>query len=115
MHEATRKKERRQFGRRSTVWHAWVLLNGRPRVTCIVRNFSVGGALLEFLDSPPPVQNFKLAIEHLDFKTHCDVRHRNGTAVGVYFPHEVRDFDTKGCSHSSRIAGDIRPAPGMGT
>ena len=39
--------DRRNFGRRQTVWHAWIHVAGRPRMTCLVRNISAGGALLE--------------------------------------------------------------------
>jgi hypothetical protein len=100
--------EKRQFGRRQTIWHAWVLMSGRPKQACIVRNFSIGGAQLEFLDVPPPVHSFKLKIEHVRFEGQCEVRHRNGKVVGVFFPEELHTMERSGHSSSSRIVDGMR-------
>ncbi len=77
--------ERRQFGRRTTVWHAWIVTSGPRRTACVVRNLSVTGALLE-LEVPawlPPI--FTLAIEDRDISIACEVRHRGQHGVGVSF------------------------------
>ena len=75
--------ERRQFGRRRTLWHAWVKVAGRGREPCIVRNFSEAGALLEF-DGPVPVAgHLILTIEPFGFEVACHVRHRSRTGLGV--------------------------------
>ena len=100
--------DKRQFGRRQTVWHAWAQMSGRPTLACVVRNFSAGGALLEFLDVPPPVHSFRLIIEHVGFESACDVRHRNGKTVGVYFPEEVKALETDGKSNSAKIVENMR-------
>jgi PilZ domain len=81
--------DRRQFGRRSTVWHAWVVVAGRPRQACIVRNVSPTGALLEFPDAPPEAHEFRLLIDTLGFEARCDVRHRNRNLIGVFFPRDA--------------------------
>jgi hypothetical protein len=43
--------ERRQFGRRKTSLHAWIGVQGRPKLSCTVLDLSVGGALLQ-LEKP---------------------------------------------------------------
>jgi hypothetical protein len=77
--------EKRQFGRRNVVWHAWVKVAGRDRHPCIVRNFSVAGALLEFDGPVPAADRCVLIIDRFNFEANCFVRHRSKTAVGVYF------------------------------
>jgi hypothetical protein len=78
--------DRRQFGRRNTLWHAWILVAGRPRQACMIRNVSQSGALLEFPDRPPEASEFTLIIDNPPFEARCDVRHRNRNLVGVFFP-----------------------------
>lgn len=81
----TQSHERRQFGRRQTYLHAWISSPGRPRLPCIVRDISVGGALLE-LNLPPWLPyNFQLTIESTKFTSWCEVRHQSGTKMGVRF------------------------------
>ena len=78
-------QDRRQFGRRQTSLHAWIEVQGRPRLSCVVRNISVGGALLG-LDQPQWLPyNFKLHIEATRFVSWCEVRHQQPGAVGVRF------------------------------
>jgi hypothetical protein len=77
--------ERRQFGRRRTVWHAWVKVAGRDREPCVVRNISEGGALLEFEGAVPAAGRLILIIDTLDFELPCHVRHRSQTGLGVNF------------------------------
>jgi hypothetical protein len=92
--------EKRQFGRRSVLWHAWVRVAGRDREPCIVRNFSQGGALLEFTGAPPVADRFTLTIDRYDFTSDCYVRHRSATAIGVFLSlTEVTDF----------VAGRVTP------
>ncbi len=77
--------EKRKFGRRSALWHAWVAVNGRAREACIIRNISEAGALLEFPDLVPEALNFRLMVDEADFEAICDVRHKRGRFVGVFF------------------------------
>lgn len=77
--------EQRQFGRRQTHMHAWISVPGRPKLPCIVRNISLGGALLE-LDRPSWLPfNFQLTIEAAKYVTWCEVRHHSASHVGVRF------------------------------
>lgn len=85
MSHDTTPADRRQFGRRQTLWHAWIKIAGRAREPCIVRNFSVTGALLEFAGAVPVVDRFRLIIDVHGFEADCYVRHRSRVAVGVYF------------------------------
>ncbi len=76
--------DRRLFGRRRLTIHAWVLF-GRHREACVIRNLSEQGALIEFDATPPPANNMRLVVDFEDFDVECDVRHRSGRAIGLYF------------------------------
>jgi hypothetical protein len=77
--------DKRQFGRRCTVIHAMVVLPKDGQVSCIVRNISKGGALLE-LDQPKNMPVHVRLINSPDrFIAHCEVRHQSDYAVGVFF------------------------------
>lgn len=77
--------ERRQFGRRTTVWHAWIVTSGAHRTACVVRNVSARGALLE-LDVPAWLPHeFILALEEPLISIACDVRHRGQHGLGISF------------------------------
>lgn len=80
-----RSDERRQFGRRQTLWHAWAKVAGREREACIVRNFSVVGALLEFTGAAPVADRLRLVIDAYGFEAECYVRHRSKLGLGVNF------------------------------
>lgn len=77
--------ERKPFGRRRPVWHAWIIPSSLQRLACCVRNVSNGGALLE-LDVPEwlPAQ-FEVFIEGPDMRLHCETVHRGKHGVGVIF------------------------------
>lgn len=81
--------DRRQFGRRQTNLQGWISVAGRPRLSCIVRDLSVGGALLEFEKPSWMPFNFKLTIEATRFVTWCEVRHHRANSVGVRFVEAV--------------------------
>lgn len=77
--------ESRKFGRRRALIHAFIVNKCGHRLPCIVRNISVGGALLE-VDEPKHVPNrFKLVIDADSFEADCDIRHRTEHGVGVFF------------------------------
>jgi len=76
--------EKRQFGRRESAIHAVAMFGGRT-AHCIVRNFSEGGALLEFNDSVTPPFRFRLIIEAKNVDVECEVRHQGKHGVGVSF------------------------------
>jgi hypothetical protein len=93
MDREPQRREQRQFGRRQTLWHAWIKVPGRDREPCIVRNFSVAGALLEFEHGPPTAARFTLLIDIFNFTADCYVKHRSATGIGVYFA-ELTDGTT---------------------
>ena len=77
--------DRRVFGRRAIVRHAWITANQRPRLPCCIRNLSRGGALLE-LDVPSWLPyTFELAFEQPKIVIACEVAHRGKHGVGVAF------------------------------
>lgn len=77
--------ERRQFGRRQDSAHGWVIVEGRPRVPCIVRDISQAGARLD-VDQPSWLPfRFHLVVESRGIDTDCEVRHQQATSVGVLF------------------------------
>ena len=77
--------ERRSFGRRESFVHAMILVPGRSPVPCIVRNFSMSGALLEFREPVHTPFTFKLRIDAMEVETACEVRRQTPTTVGVHF------------------------------
>ena len=77
--------DRRQFGRRKTCLHGWIILEGRPRLACLVRNVSEGGALLEFEVPKIMPYRFGIKIESKGFEALCETRHKSDTWIGVQF------------------------------
>ncbi len=77
--------EKRQFGRRQTCLHAWVLRDGYPRLACVVRNVSEGGALLEFPVPGAMPYWFTLSIDCKGFEARCEIRHQGVEWMGVRF------------------------------
>jgi hypothetical protein len=83
--------DRRQFGRRETMLHAWIKVPGRPPLPCTVRDLSVGGALIECESAEVLPFSFELVIEATRFRTHCEVRHAKPGSVGVRFYNRPAD------------------------
>ena len=82
---AAQGADRRQFGRRSALWHAWIVTANKQRIACCIRNVSSGGALLE-LDVPATLpQKFDLLIEDRQLTIRCDLRHRGEHGIGISF------------------------------
>ena len=77
--------ERRQFGRRKTSLHAWISIEGRPKIACVVRNVSEGGALLEFPVPKAMPYRFQLIVDCEGFEAWCEIRHSGDTWAGVQF------------------------------
>ena len=81
--------EQRQFGRRRTLIHAIIVTaKGGPQ-SCIVRNVSQGGALLEVRHPQKLPSHFVLVVAADRFEADCEIRHRTANAVGVQFS-EIR-------------------------
>ena len=85
------RNDQPQFGRRGSYWHAWVVMNGRRRLACVVLNISKTGALLEFGDIMPNTSQFRLIVEGHDIEYECHVRHVRNQAIGVYFTDAIYD------------------------
>lgn len=79
--------ERRQFGRRETSLHAWIKVPGRPALPCIVKNLSVGGALLQCERPRTLPYTFELIIDAANIQLVCETRHTTDTTIGVMFNH----------------------------
>jgi hypothetical protein len=77
--------ERRQFGRRTTAIHGWLVIEGRPKIPCLVRNVSEGGALLECEVPAWLPFRFHLLIDCKGFSAWCEVRHSKESWIGVRF------------------------------
>jgi hypothetical protein len=77
--------ELRQFGRRATCVHGWIRVAHRPKITCVVRNLSEQGALIEVEDPSALPFRFTLIVETINLEKECEVRHTGQHSVGVYF------------------------------
>ncbi len=77
--------EKRQFGRRQTQLRGWIKVAGRPPVTCIVRDLSEGGALIETETETWLPFNFRLTTEDGQVDRHCEIRHQKANRIGVEF------------------------------
>ncbi len=77
--------ERREFGRRKTCLHGWLAVEGRPKIACLVRNVSEGGALLECEVPKVLPFRFNLIVDCKGFQASCEARHKTETWVGVRF------------------------------
>ena len=90
-----RGRERRQFGRRKTNTRAWIRLDTGVRFSCIVRDISEGGALLEVEPGTVLPDTFEVRIESEDLRAVCHVRHRTRRGVGVFFTETAPLFETQ--------------------
>ena len=77
--------ERRQFGRRWTQVHGWICVEGRPRQSCTVQNFSETGALLEPTTPGKLPKHFILDIDAIKVRMGCEVMREVGAGLGVKF------------------------------
>ncbi len=85
MHLKPFSYERRQFGRRQVVLHGWIKAPGRPRLPCVIRDLSIGGALIEIEVPPCLPYSFILIIEAEGLARHCEVKHQTSRTLGVKF------------------------------
>jgi PilZ domain len=77
--------DRRQFGRRAVVRHAWIVAGGGQRLACSIRNVSDGGALLELAVAATVANRFTLTLAEGTASAACEACHRSDTTVGVRF------------------------------
>ncbi len=102
--------ERRQFGRRTTLWHAWIVTPGQRRIACKVRNVSEGGALLELPVPEWLPAKFSLAVDEQGIVVACELRHRGRHGVGVTFADIGAGLQLYALSHQSP-ARPVHTAP----
>ncbi|KAB2847726.1 MAG: PilZ domain-containing protein [Hyphomicrobiaceae bacterium] len=77
--------DRREFGRRTTCWHAWIIAPNRPKIACLMRNVSPTGARLE-LEVPSWLPwNFRLVVDAYKLEFECEVKYRKPGIIGVFF------------------------------
>ena len=101
--------ERRGFGRRHSNDHAIVRVQGRPPVRCTVKNISDTGALLDFGAEVWLPYNFRLAWEVGTRSEECEIKHRNGQFVGVFFQRHVSAGVPPASRHQPVRADDVTP------
>ena len=101
--------ERRAFGRRQTNDHAFVRIQGRPPVRCTIKNISEGGALLDFGSEVWLPYNFQLTWEVGNREEACEIKHRNGQFVGVFFQRQVAVQDRPKVRNETVRADEVTP------
>ncbi len=104
MSDVVKDAERRQFGRRAAYLHGWIRLQGRPAITCVLRNISQGGALLTFDHEPALPFEFLLEIDGWDLTVGCEVRHHFGRRVGVAFIDTALVHENASSNHSEKAS-----------
>jgi hypothetical protein len=87
--------EKRNFGRRNFICHAFVRVGRQQPRPCLLRNISQTGALVEFDGTPPGSNVFDLIVAEPRFEARCEVKHRRGSALGVYFSEGVAEIEER--------------------
>lgn len=76
----------RQAERHPAVWRGQVFVAvGSAPCMCVVKDFSVSGAMLEFSGVTPQVDAFNLVLSSLDLAIECRVTRRRDSEIGVSF------------------------------
>ena len=101
--------EKRSFGRRQTYLHGWVKIPGRPPLACTIHNMSVGGALLEFMNTVPLPFSFVLTIEGSKQTYGCEVRHTAGARTGVGFVDIATVQQAARASYGGEVGSWVEP------
>lgn len=77
------KSEHRRFGRRTVRQLAWIVVPGRPRLSCAVTNFSRARAYLE-LEPPKWLPfRFEIVMDGADLSHMCEIRQTSRTGICV--------------------------------
>ncbi|MGE0699131.1 MAG: PilZ domain-containing protein [Hyphomicrobiaceae bacterium] len=80
-----KRAELRRFGRRETNYSGWIRVPGMASQLCVVRNMSLGGALLECEYPHLLPFRFLLDIPSTSTTYECEARHRRTNGIGVEF------------------------------
>ena len=94
--------ERRQFGRRQTRFEGWILVPGKPRISCFVSNISETGARIELHDDIFLPYQFELELPDQHIRVTCETKHTGRRLCGVQFCSNTAD-ETNGRKARSRI------------
>lgn len=86
-------RERRKFGRRTTNILAWILVAGRPRLPCVVRNLTSVGAFCEM--DPPGWLPLRIELLLDDQLIPCELRHISLRGIGITFDQPESTTDEK--------------------
>ncbi|MEQ1719248.1 MAG: hypothetical protein ABL907_25225 [Hyphomicrobium sp.] len=78
-----KKLEGWPFGRRASYLSVWILIAGRPRLQCRIRNISLKGAPLELSPSERMHLKLKVLMEGRRASLDCEVRQRHLQSVRV--------------------------------
>lgn len=78
-------REQRSFGRRTTVLHASIVIEGRAPIPCIVQNVSEGGALIAGVERHLLPMSFALLIASTGEHHRCEIKHARRDTIGVEF------------------------------
>jgi hypothetical protein len=108
--DVTAANDRRRFGRRETNWEGRITWGERRFAQCIVRDISVGGAMVVLREPTWLPYSFMLEIPASGFKTRCEIRHQNELRFGVEFV----GLPAVTGAHSERGAPIARVAPAHG-
>lgn len=108
MYPNAHPREKRKFGRRWMTCHAWITINRRRRTACTVINISERGALLGFDGVVPSANRFRLKVEDPFIEVDCDVRHRTGHSVGVFFAAVVPQEDLEKPPTGNELVARLR-------
>ena len=85
MSHETRRRKSPPFGRRLGNLQGWVIIPGRPRLPCNIKNLSTAGAFLELMTPGWMPIRFVLAIEP-DQQTHlCEIKQSRTCGIIVNF------------------------------
>lgn len=107
-----KRVERRQFGRHECCIEALVTYRDQISYSCVIRNFSQFGAVLEFEPGVEAPNEFTLRLASNGAEGACSVRHRTGSRVGVAFVSGTLgiELDTEHQQHLAQ-AEFLRVAP----
>lgn len=89
----SQQRERRQFGRRTTSILAWIVVAGRPRLPCLVRNLTVAGAFCEM--EPPAWLPLRIELLLNGQLIPCELRHTSRRGIGITFYATQDESDDK--------------------
>lgn len=102
----TPRIERREFGRRSTIVHGWLVLERGVRVPCTVLNLSVAGAMVDMAEIKALPFRFTLSVPSHGIDETCEIRHQSGARLGLRFVQPAQT-DTAGTAQRRALPNEV--------